>query len=397
MEARSSQTANGTLPSAAQFARRRLILKDSLKFLTLTAVAVLIGGITTFLFRSFELRREELAKSWAKTGQAALRQGRPADAVTALRTSLSYHPDDRENELALAEALAANGRTNEAENYFLNLWQASPGDGPINLQLARLERTRGKDAQKTIEYYRAAVFGTWPGDAPVRRRDTRLELSNYLIELGQVQAARAELLLAASNNPDAPTQLAIGSLLEAANDPKDALMAYRNAAEDHDDREVGQAKAGELCYRMGDYGCANDLLEKALRKTAWTAEQKIYMGKLNSNAARLQELLVNQDVPPAIRTAHLLDDAHIAQDRLKNCMTQASDSTPYAQLQTQWKDLDSAKNRAALRHDEELQDQYRSLIFDTESATAAACGTPTGDDALLLYLRDHPATHFGAQ
>ena len=77
-----------------------------------------------------------------------------------------------ENQLALAQALAASGHVNEAENYFLNLWQSRPGDGLINLQLARLERSRGREQQAT-EYYRAAVFGTWDGDALTRRRDTR--------------------------------------------------------------------------------------------------------------------------------------------------------------------------------------------------------------------------------
>ena len=307
------------LRSLKRSPRRRLIVRDSLTFLSLTAVAIVLGGVTTLLFRSFEAHRVALALQWAERGHEALQQGRSSDAVTALRTSLSYQPDDRDNQLLLAQALAASGHTTEAENYFLNLWQAQPGDGPINLQLARLERARG-NAQDAINYYRAAVFGTWAGDAPARRRDTRLELSKYLVERGQAQAARAELLVAAGNNPDPAAQLAIGGALEAAGDPKDAMIAYRNVAASGKGGEGGEAKAGELCYATGDYTCAAELLEKALRYNGWQADQKVRMTQLQHNAERLQELAFSPDMTPAVRTSHLLNDASIAQSRLKTCL-----------------------------------------------------------------------------
>ena len=401
MEVSSRQFAPKTPPSTVHIGRRRLIVRDGLKFLTLTLVAIAMSGMTTFLFRSFEARREDLSVRWAQRGRDALQQGHPEQAVTALHIALSYHADSPDNELALAQALAASGHINEAENYFLNLWQARPGDGPINLQLARLERSKG-DARTAIDYYQAAVFGTWAGDALTRRRDTRLELSKYLIEQGQLQSARAELAVAAGNNPDPATQLVIAQLLEAAEDPKDAFIAYRNAGLGSDTRFVAQAKAGELCHRLGDYACAASLLDKALQYTGWTPEQKLRMTNLQKDSERLQELSFGSDVPLMVRMSHLLNDGRIAQSRLQSCVTPAASasmqpSSPLAPLQSQWNDLNSAKNRAALRHDEDLQEQYASLIFETEGTAATTCGPLTGDDALLLYLRDHPATHAGAQ
>ena len=366
------------------------MVRDALKFLTLTAVAVVLSGVTAFLFRSFEARREQLALSWAGRGRDALQRGRSDEAVAALRVSLSYRPEDYENQLGLAEALAAGGHGNEAENYFLNLWQSRPGDGLINLQLARLERSRGR-TQEATEYYRAAVFGTWAGDAPDRRRDTRLELANYLLERGQSLAAQAELLVAAGNNPDAPTQLLIGEALESAGDAKDAMTAYRNALTGTQSA-VAQARIGELCYRMGDYTCADDTLQKALRYKRWTAEQVSRMGGLQQDSARLQELAFSPAVAAPVRTGHLLNAAHTAQMRLKTCTDAA-----VLPLQERWKTLDTAHNRAALRHDDDLQEQYRTLVFETEAAAAKACGAPTGDDALLLHLQVHPMTHIGAQ
>lgn len=385
------------LPPKVQAAQHRLMIRDSLRFLTLTLVAAVLGGVTTLLFRSFEAHREELAVRWAERGQQALAQGKSADAVKALRTSLTFRPDMRENQLALARALAADGRMDEAENYFLNLWQAQPGDGNINLDLARLKRQQNKPLD-AIEYYRAAIFGTWPGDAPARRRDIRLELSTYLIERGQVKAALAELLIAAGNNPDARSQLRIGDALAAAGDPKDAATAYRNVTDDTDLGATAQAKLGELCYLEGDYPCAADGLGHALRKRTWTDEQKQRMETMQQNAERLQALAMSHDLPSQLRADHLVQGARIATARIMSCMAK-SDTADAAlnSLQGQWDALNTAKNRVALRHDDDLQDQYRALVFTSEKTAVSSCGAATGDDALLLYLADHPETHIGGQ
>lgn len=396
MDARSRDVVVAPLPSQVQAARRRQMVRDGLKFLTLTVVALLMSGVTTLLFRSFESHREVLAVRWAERGQEALAAGKPKEAVTALHTSLGFRPDVRENQLALARALAASGRVIEAENYFLNLWQTQPGDGGINLELARLVRQQGRPFD-AIQYYRAAVFGTWNGDGPARRRDIRLELSSYLVELGQGKAARAELLIAAGNNPDASSQLRIGEALEAADAPKEAATAYRNAIDDKTYAATAQAKLGELCYAQGDYACAAEELTRALRKPSWTAEQKQRMSTFQGNAERMQALALSHDVPSQMRAEHLLDASRIAMARVNGCLAQHAEQADMMQLQTQWKDLDTAKNRVELRHDDDVQDQYRKLIFSSERSAANVCGAPTGDDALLLYLADHPATQFGGQ
>ena len=393
------------------------MMRDGLTFLSLTAVAIALGAVTTLLFRSFETHREDLAARWAERGRQDLQQGRSSEAVSALRTSLSYGADDRRNQLALAQALAASGHANEAETYYLNLWQAQPGDGLINLQLARLERARG-EVQTAVNYYRAAVFGTWGGDALTRRRDIRLELSNYLIERGQLQAARAELLIAAGNNPDPETQLAIAQALQNADDPRDAMSAYRAVAAIGKGGQVGNAKGGELCYAAGDYSCAAEMLEKALRYDRWEAGQKARMTALQHDAERLQELAFTPEMAPAVRTSHLLNDARIAQSRLKACTVEqapkapapwlssafrsarrpapgaaASPPGPLQGLQLRWRGLDTARNRAALRRDDDLQEQYATLMNETETAVTQACGQPAGDDALLVRLQTHPPSH----
>ena len=286
---------------------------------------------------------------------------------------------------------------NEAENYFLTLWDTEPGNGSINLQLARLERSRG-DASAAINYYRAAVFGTWDGDAPMRRRDARLELCQYLNQRGEHQAARSELLIAASNNTDSATQLLIAQDLEEANDPADAITAYRNAMANGPDRAVAEAKAGELCYRMGNYACADELLAKALRAKRWQPEQVARMTALEHDAELLQQLAFGPAIPEDLRATHLLADAHMVQSRLKVCIAQHADvlPEPLQEAQARWKTLDSPHTEHILRNDEGLQQQYAKLIEDTETVATQVCGPATGEDALLVYLRDHPVTQFGA-
>ena len=91
------------------------------------------------------------------------------------------------------------------------------------------------------------------------------------------------------------------------------------------------------------------------------------MGGMQKDAERLQELAFTQNVAPALRATHLLEDARIAQDRLKDCTDAAMQP-----LAEQWKALDTAHNRATLRHDDDLQEQYGALIFNTEATVQQA-------------------------
>ena len=141
--------------TSAVIIKRRLILRDSLAFLSLTAVTIALFAVTLFLFRSFAAHRTELGKRWSDRGRAALRQNQPEQAIDSLRTALSYSPGERAYELLLAEALADAGHTEEAYNYFSGLWDAEPGSGFINLQLARLAAEK-KEQAAAINFYRAS-------------------------------------------------------------------------------------------------------------------------------------------------------------------------------------------------------------------------------------------------
>lgn len=186
-------------------------------------------AITSILFRSFSARRLALGRQFAASAQQALRRDDPEEAIRDLRVSLSYAPGEPSNQLLLAEALAQAHHPNQAQAYFLSLLDAQPADGFLNLQMATLERQRN-DTQPALRYYRAAAVGNWNGDSLNERFHAQLELADYLLELGDLRPARAELLVAAADAPqDATVDAMIGQRFEKANDLPEALKFYEKA------------------------------------------------------------------------------------------------------------------------------------------------------------------------
>ncbi len=400
-----------------------LLLRDSLTFLALLAATVVLFGVTHLLFGSFEEHRQVLGRSWSERGRAALAAGRPEEAVADLRTALSFEPDARADQLALAEALAGAGHIEEATNYFLNLWETSPGDGLLNLQLARLAR-RATDPGKAIDFYRASIVGTWQGDGVERRRTVRLELADYLMSRGNLPAARAELLIGAGNAPqDRELQAFFGDKLAAAGDLRDALHCYKEAlAVDPHGRDTLERilleKAGRLSFQLGEYGPAYKLLSAALalpqpairntRETgsdATAVQEQASQGALEALAAaahRAPQLSLSRDLPAEERAAHLVLAGGIAQRRLASCaatLTASQGILAQAQrdarnqpggalngLQAQWTAARKSLRAGVLQGDAAAADHVAELIGATEGQAAEVCGVPTGDDALLLTL-----------
>jgi len=393
-----------TIANQLKTSKRQLVIHDSIAFLVLLAATGLLFAVTLFLFRSFSAHRAEIAREAGEDGRLALAQGRPGEAIADLRTALSYAPYERSYELLLAQALGEDGRLEEAINYFLNLWESQPGDGFINLQLARLERKRNElqkndrqriGPQAAINYYRASIFGSWNGDGVIHRRDVRLELANYLIEQKQFALAQTELLIASTNAPQLPgLHVTLGDTLLRANDPGDAMKEYQKAILEDPSDAIAYEKAGRLAYKAGDYAHAREWLEKALRESAGAvnnaAEPEGDTTTLLKNAERL--LLLQPDLAPnrTARVDRILDDRAIAKRRFEACVKQtASPDTSLDTLTARWAASSGDSTRAALLRDDSNQDLVRSLIDDTETTTARLCGAPQGDDALLLLLAQH--------
>jgi hypothetical protein len=228
----------------SSIAIRRLILRDSLALFSLATVTVVLFAITLLLFRSFTSHRAALAQNWSDRGRQALLGHHPTEAIADLRTALIYAPGTRAYDLLLAQALGDAGQTDESYNRFADLWTAEPGNGEVNLALARLaaqraaidsfdlkDKLRRQDQQAAIDFYRAAINGTWQGDGAARRPEVRLELARYLISINDLASARMELLIAGGNSPNDPAlDASIANLLQQADDPADASTYSQRAA-----------------------------------------------------------------------------------------------------------------------------------------------------------------------
>lgn len=387
-----SAVETGTESSLSQV-KRALLFRDSLTFFVLTLAAVILYAATSFLFRSFEERRDDLARDYTARGKQALAADQPETAITAFRTALSYAPDSRTNHLLLAEALAEAHHSDEAISYFLSLRETQPTDGFINLELARLVRQKG-DRDAALEYYRASSLGTWTGDGMASRRTVQMELADYLIQGGDLAAARAEILLAAADTPETKTlDVVFGDKLQQAQDPADALSYYRKAIElDGHDVEA-LTRAGRLLYRTGKFAEAHEYLDRAWKTEPRTVPDRPDMEQtkaLAEDAERIQQLTLSDDLAPDDFAQHLRTDATLAKARLDACVARNSaggDVPPALQdLITSWQATGKGTDKRAEPQSDADRDNLRQLIFQTEMKTNQLCGAPAGDDALLLQL-----------
>ena len=374
--------------------RRSLLLRDSVTFLGLTLLTVVLFMATLFLFRSFSEHRRELAVRWADRGRADLIQNHPERAIVSLRTALTYAPDERSYELLLAQALGEAGHVEESWNYFTGLWDRQPGDGFINLSLARLAAAKGETGQ-AINYYRAAVYGTWNGDGIARRSSVRLELARYMLDHHELQQARSELVVAGGNAQRNPaSEMAIAGLLEQAGDPRDALDYYRRAAGDDPHSVSALTAAARISFALGDFGEARRSLDRALRVTeAAKPPDPSEIARLKAQQAEVERLLVLVPSPALSfreRVTRLLTDLPIAHARLESCLasSQVAMTPQLAAVSGRWATALPLLTRPWLLADGSRQDDAAQLIFDTEITTAKACGPPAGDDALLLRLAE---------
>jgi tetratricopeptide (TPR) repeat protein len=377
---------------------RRLVLRDALTFLSLTLIAVMLFAITLFLFNSFVAHRKDLAQRWSARGQAAMSSGHPDQAIVALRTALSYAPGERSDELLLAQALGDAGHIEESYNYFLGLWETQPGDGFINLRLARLAAGK-KDMQAAVNYYRASIYGTWEGDGIERRREVRLELSRYLIAHQDLSSARTELLIAGGNAPDdVGLALTLGPLLEQAGAPHDALNYYQKVLARDPNNQTALEAAGRLQYGFGNFDDAHRLLEQAGHQRAITNSSEAGLSAevtaMLNNSAQILTLAPSKKLPPVERVARILKARDLAKKRFESCNAEVSaangPASPLQSLGARWTAKEATVNRAALLKDSAEQDAVMKLAFDTEVQTAQICDAPTGDDALLLLLAKSP-------
>jgi tetratricopeptide (TPR) repeat protein len=376
-----------------------------LSLLTLTVISICIAVLTYFFFHSFQEHRRVLEKRWFARGQQSLAAGNPRYAVEDFRSALSLSAANPRYELALAEALAAANRNEEAYAYFSSLHDTQPGDGFLNLQLARLAVKRD-DPTQAINFYQSALTGLWYGQGTAQRFQIRLELAKYLMSLGKNDDAQGDLLAAEGNSLDNPAELfQVAALLEQAGDPADAWTAYRrvelhSAATPSQVLKSLQAEAN-VSVAMGQYKRAAEALVRYNAKAkqhpgASSSDEKRAVSQQLDQLQRLLLLIPFNALPPRQHAERILIGASIAHKRYSDCMAHiqpqnvsGDNAATLSALGTQWMQL-GPLDPDTLAGNVPLQQTLLAWINQTEILTAELCGAPTGDDALLLQLGQTP-------
>jgi len=359
-------------------------------FLILVFVFIVLQFVITgYAVRRFHGVERGLAQGWYSRGEQALKSNHAEAALADFRNALAYSRDVPLYQLRLAQALVATGRVQEGRTYLLSLRERQLGNGPVNLELARLA-VRDHDSPEAVQYFHDAVYSDWDGNPAVQRRAVRLELVDFLLHSDQEAAARAELIAVASNlPPDAKLQTQVGALLMKAGGYDDALRLFRQALAAEPRSAPALVGAGECYFQTGQYTQAQRYLNRALQQDP----------NLTQAAAMRDTARAVLDLDPFIprlgeqeRGQRAREAFDQAMTRLEACAAQrgidlqSAHDDPLHTLYAQATTFQPSMRQRSLSRDSELLSNTMDLVFEMEKAASQACGEPQGLDLALVLI-----------
>jgi tetratricopeptide (TPR) repeat protein len=353
-------------------------------------IALFVLSVLVFLFtrRMAALERQmeaRVAAVWFERGERAMQAGQTGEAVQAFRKATANENVDRRYMLALADALTAAGKREEAENLLSQLREADPQDAEINVNLARLSAKQGA-VQQAVHYYQNALYGRWPANAPESHRQLRIELVHYLVQQQQSNLASSELLILQANTPDsADAHLELAQLFEQSGDARHAQQEFDAAARAAPNNFTAVYGAGAAAIRLQDYPQAERYLRQAIAisPNAPDANHLLAVIELMQSADPLAASL-----SPSERLRRLLTAVSSSKQRLDACLV--SSLTPASadelrQLEAAAQSLQDQLNRPSRPPDFDAVRSDMELVFRIQQA-AAPCSTPKPEDEALLLL-----------
>jgi tetratricopeptide (TPR) repeat protein len=368
---------------------RRYLRQEPVILALLSALAVIFFVAVTALSHLYQAQQEFLGNRWFMRGTTDLKQRHFDAAVTEFRSALLYSRDSYAYRLNLAESLIGLKRTGEAYAYLINLWDREPENGLVNLELARIAAQKS-ETEQALRYYHNAIYATWPGDQQVQRRETRLELIGYLLNINAKAHAQAELIALAANLEDDPSQQArVGDLFVQTQDYEHALAEYRLSlkAQPHDPAAL--AGAGLAAFQLGRYNIAERYLQAAVSANPNDAQSA---ARLKTAALIMQMDPFQRQISVAQRDRIVLQAFSAAGQRLESCSAGGSAkgpaTIPVAQpgLSEEWAKMKSQITEPGLRRDPDLVNTAMELVFSVERQTSNACGAASETDAALLLI-----------
>jgi tetratricopeptide (TPR) repeat protein len=370
---------------------RTKIFRRPIYIFWLSLLAVAFFSFTFFVNRLYAQRQKGLSVYWFRQGENELLAGNPSQAISDLRTALLYSHDNQDYLFALAQALEADGQLPEARSYFLGLLEDEPGNGSVNLELARLAE-KENDVNHAMRYFNGAIYGAWYRDAVRNRQRARQELISFLIAKNLKTQARGELLSFTAEMPKTPdSQLWVAQAFSHIGDDRSASEFYRYVLRSNRHSFEAMKGAGLSAFRLGNY---REALEYFKRAAAVREDEDISrMIELASLVLELNPFESN--IPENERRHRLILAMDVADKRLRQCAQvqhvalDATPPNPLQSLRSQWIDLDNQIRRA--RNDADLVQlltPLATLLNRVEQQNG--CGPSATADEAMLRIYQNP-------
>jgi tetratricopeptide (TPR) repeat protein len=368
--------------------KRNFIVREPLLVFILVLITVAFSALTHAYSQAYDRRRAALGTEWSDRGKRELLGNRFLPAVEDFRTALLYNPQNAEYRMHLADALMQAGQTDQALNYYQGLWQGQPNNGPVNLQLARLNERKG-DANAAERYFNGAIFGDWPDNPAENRRIASLELIHFYFDRGDLGHAESQLIILSENLPEDPAlHTQVADLFARVADNQRALNQYQQAERLDPDYAPAIQGAGETAFRMGDFHTAQAYVMHSLRLDPSNASAKKLL-------AIIQSVFLldpyERGLPESEKIKRTVHTFEIVGSRLQSCAasTDSSVSSSIEPRYERWKQLNAVANpRFLTQHPEEIE---TLLEFSASSGnlSLSKCGDPSPDDAAILAIAQH--------
>jgi tetratricopeptide (TPR) repeat protein len=352
---------------------------------SLALVTIALFAVTSLFVNSYERQQARLGEEWYRRGQADVRGGKTQQAVNDLRTALSYSRDPSYR-LELARALVADGRTTEAREYLLSLWERQPGNAELNLELARVS-AKSDAPSAAIGYYESAIHGVWDADPDTNRRGVRFELARYLVGLGDKQRAMAALFSLAAELPEeAAPHASVASLMLQAGNAEAARDEFRTALRFSPNYAAALHGAGIASYLIGDYRTAVRYLDSYLRQAPNDADA--------ASHTKIAKAVLTLDpfqprLSAAERRRRVLRMYQEADKRLKACRATfppGSLSTAMTAAEARFTAQAGNAHDRTLRRDPDLLDNVFDAVYWATTASSTACGAQHPDDDAIALI-----------
>jgi len=194
-------------------------------------------------------------------GERLMSAKKSGEAIDHLRTATSLQPSRAEYATALAEAILADGRPEDAELILAPILERQPKNGAANLVMARI-LAREERIEDAKAYYHSAIYGTWPADQSSQRLGARFELIDLLARTNAKQELLAELLPIQDDSTNGGARRKeIAHLFVVAGSPSRAVPIFREFLKKNSQDVDAYIGLAEAALSLGNFATARaDLL-----------------------------------------------------------------------------------------------------------------------------------------